>query len=317
MPFSEKTKLIVKKQAAFRCCRCHEIGIDVHHITPQSERATYEGNIDDIENAAPLCQNCHDRFGANPEKRKEIKQLRDWWYEIVVERYSGRYFDNDIEKLIDSRVEEKINEKLLVGNQKSLKKQDEMGIVYADIPKAHWAYSYIQHCYERRIFNPSAFFSPDKYLSRAELSEYMFKVAQYVGIITDFDITDAPRFDDVLENQWFYPYVSTLVKYGLLSGYKDMVGNLTGKFGPNDLVTNAQAVKVFINAGGVPNYTYPTAPFSDLVKDAWYMDYVSTAYNRSIIDGDMNGYFYPNDPIDRANTAKIIYGALNPRDRFK
>jgi hypothetical protein len=70
--------------AAFRCCRCHQIGVDIHHIIPQSQ-----GGTDLIDNAAPLCQNCHDRFGANPEKRKEIRQMRDWWYEIVKEKYYG------------------------------------------------------------------------------------------------------------------------------------------------------------------------------------------------------------------------------------
>ena len=84
MPFPEKTKLQVKKKSAFRCCRCHEIGIDVHHIIPESE-----GGPNSIDNAAPLCQNCHDRFGANPEKRKELIQMRDWWYEVVKEKYVG------------------------------------------------------------------------------------------------------------------------------------------------------------------------------------------------------------------------------------
>jgi HNH endonuclease len=97
MPFSEALKLQVKKMADFRCCRCREIGIDVHHIIPQAE-----GGSDDINNAAPLCQNCHDRFGANPEKRKEIRQMRDFWYELVQERH---YSDQ-------SRFE-KLNETLL------------------------------------------------------------------------------------------------------------------------------------------------------------------------------------------------------------
>src|SRR5262245_33993057 len=79
MPFSESLKVQVKKMAAFRCCRCHDIGVDIHHIIPQAH-----GGTDDIDNAAPLCQNCHDRFGANPEKRKEIRQMRDWWYEVVI-----------------------------------------------------------------------------------------------------------------------------------------------------------------------------------------------------------------------------------------
>ncbi len=90
MAFTENLKLKVKKMAAFRCCRCHEIGVDIHHIIPQAESGP-----DDIDNAAPLCQNCHDRFGANPEKRKEIKQMRDWWYETVKEKYG----DKDSEKL--------------------------------------------------------------------------------------------------------------------------------------------------------------------------------------------------------------------------
>jgi hypothetical protein len=84
MPFSEKLKLSVKKQAAFRCCRCHQIGVDIHHIIPQAV-----GGSDEADNAAPLCQNCHDRFGANPEKQKEIRQMRDWWYEIVKEKFGG------------------------------------------------------------------------------------------------------------------------------------------------------------------------------------------------------------------------------------
>src|SRR3989344_3198726 len=92
MAFSENLKLTVRKMAAFRCCRCHEIGVDIHHIIPQAE-----GGPDDIDNAAALCQNCHDRFGANPEKRKEIRQMRDWWYEVAKEKYG----DRDAEKLAE------------------------------------------------------------------------------------------------------------------------------------------------------------------------------------------------------------------------
>lgn len=84
MPFSEQIKVRVKESAAFRCCRCQHIGVDVHHILPQKD-----GGPDDIENAAPLCQSCHDQFGDNPSKRKEITQMRDWWYSRVKEKYQG------------------------------------------------------------------------------------------------------------------------------------------------------------------------------------------------------------------------------------
>jgi len=84
MAFSEKIKIEVKEKAAFRCCRClNNIGIDVHHIIPEKN-----GGTNDFENAAPLCQNCHDQFGDNPSKRKEIRQMRDWWYKIIEKKYS-------------------------------------------------------------------------------------------------------------------------------------------------------------------------------------------------------------------------------------
>jgi DNA repair exonuclease SbcCD ATPase subunit len=82
MAFSENLKLEVKHKAAFRCCRCNEIGIQVHHIVPQRDDGP-----DTIDNAAPLCPNCHDHYGGNPDKRKEIKQFRDRWYEVVLEKY--------------------------------------------------------------------------------------------------------------------------------------------------------------------------------------------------------------------------------------
>src|SRR5437016_1760860 len=51
---------------------------DWHRYSPHRPQA--QGGSDDIDNAAPLCQNCHARFGANPEKRTEIRLMRDWWY---------------------------------------------------------------------------------------------------------------------------------------------------------------------------------------------------------------------------------------------
>ena len=82
MAFSESVRNKVKEKSAFRCCRCHEIGIEVHHIVPSSK-----GGSDNIDNAAPLCPNCHSGFGENSIKRKEITQMRDWWYEVVAEKW--------------------------------------------------------------------------------------------------------------------------------------------------------------------------------------------------------------------------------------
>lgn len=85
MAFDEVLKKKVRKKAAFRCCRCQEIGVEVHHIIPQKEDGP-----DTEDNAAPLCPSCHTLVGDNPKKRKEIREMRDWWYEEAEKMFSAR-----------------------------------------------------------------------------------------------------------------------------------------------------------------------------------------------------------------------------------
>jgi len=82
--FSEAIKLEARRLAFFRCCYCHDQqGDDVHHLVPKEEGG--EGTID---NAIFLCVRCHSNHGHRPEKRAQLQQARDHWYEIVAERYA-------------------------------------------------------------------------------------------------------------------------------------------------------------------------------------------------------------------------------------
>ena len=78
MPFSESIKLKVKERAHYKCCLCRKHWVShVHHIKPESK-----GGPNTEENAAPLCANCHDLYGGNPDKRKFIRENRDFWYSL-------------------------------------------------------------------------------------------------------------------------------------------------------------------------------------------------------------------------------------------
>ena len=76
MAFSEQLKSKIRRRTNFRCCMCHKLDVQIHHIIPQAERGE-----DTEDNAAPLCPSCHDTYGANPQKRKLIREMRDDWYE--------------------------------------------------------------------------------------------------------------------------------------------------------------------------------------------------------------------------------------------
>jgi hypothetical protein len=99
MPFSEEIRIRVKKQADFTCCWCNnrDNKVDVHHIVPQAN-----GGPDTEDNAAPLCGSCHDKFGNNPDLRKEIKSRRDHWYEICQKRLEFVWSPNLHVPLLDS-----------------------------------------------------------------------------------------------------------------------------------------------------------------------------------------------------------------------
>lgn len=92
MPFSESVKLEVRRRAQLKCCICRDIGVEIHHIIPQAN-----GGEDTVENAAPLCPSCHEKYGDNPKKRKFIREAREVWYE-----YCGfQTAQQDLPKLLE------------------------------------------------------------------------------------------------------------------------------------------------------------------------------------------------------------------------
>jgi hypothetical protein len=97
MPFSEALKLRVKRRAHFSCCLCHALGVEVHHVIPEAE-----GGPDTENNAAPLCPSCHETYGANPQKRKFIRESREFWFEVCEKRFAS---DADRLKRIENLVE--------------------------------------------------------------------------------------------------------------------------------------------------------------------------------------------------------------------
>lgn len=91
MPFSNRIKLEAKRRSAFRCCICYRFFVEVHHIVPQAE-----GGADTLDNAAALCSECHDLFGGNPEKRAQLREMRDLWWNTMEERARNLTRDDDM-----------------------------------------------------------------------------------------------------------------------------------------------------------------------------------------------------------------------------
>jgi hypothetical protein len=118
MAFNPQIIKEVQEKAAFKCCRCQNIGIEIHHIIPQKD-----SGLDTLENAAPLCPNCHAWFGDNTAKRKEITHMRDWWYRMVERNYPSENVNYALLSEINKKVEALTTnqEKSLISLKETLK----------------------------------------------------------------------------------------------------------------------------------------------------------------------------------------------------
>ena len=76
--FPETVKGKAREASGGVCCFCHrEIIMEFHHINPDLSK---EKGLNQYENCAPLCKNCHSIYGDNSTKRKMLKEERNRWY---------------------------------------------------------------------------------------------------------------------------------------------------------------------------------------------------------------------------------------------
>lgn len=97
-PFTPSTIEKVRIAAGFKCCICRANPcFHTHHLDPAA------GN--GFDNAAPLCELCHSRYGNDPYKQKFIRQARDDWYNHNEETCSIRKKEFELNREILEKLE--------------------------------------------------------------------------------------------------------------------------------------------------------------------------------------------------------------------
>lgn len=182
---------------------------------------------------------------------------------------------------------------------------------FKDVPSSAWYYADVEALVQNGIINASTQnYRPTDNLNRAEMAKL---------IVEAFDLpletSEIETFVDVKKDQWYFNYIETVAANGIAIGYLDSNGNLNNLFGPNDPITREQAAKMIVLGANMELSADCTPIFTDLHPENWSYDYVSTLYNNSVIAGYTDGSFKPENNINRAETAKIIRGAMNPKTR--
>ncbi|MWV43923.1 DUF2252 domain-containing protein [Paenibacillus sp. HJL G12] len=174
---------------------------------------------------------------------------------------------------------------------------------FADITK-HWAKSEIELLAGKRIVQGTSAeaFSPDKVMSRAELTSLFTK-----AFALQEDQASA-GFSDVAAAAWYAGAIGAASKAGIVTGFPG------GEFKPSEALTREQMAVMMVKAAelaGKPLQRLSGAGAAVPFKDADRISgYAQTAVNlcreAGIIRGNPDGSFSPAAPVTRAEAAVMI-----------
>jgi plastocyanin len=110
-------------------------------------------------------------------------------------------------------------------------------------------------------------------------------------------------FIDVPSGVWFSSYVAAAVELGIVSGYTDQYGNSTGRFGPQNTVTIAEALKIALESAGYDKNM-------GVGYGHWAAQYLSIAVGEHFAV-TQNGQINLDRPASRAEVASLIRDAFH------
>lgn len=171
---------------------------------------------------------------------------------------------------------------------------------FTDINNIEWAKESINELLKLGVISESedGLFNPNDNITR---EQFVKLVVEALGLT---DETAKTTLSDVDENAWFYKYISSAEKCGVVMGSD-------GKFGIGENVTRedmAVIIKRAMELKGIDFSNKAGGAFSD---DDVISDYAKTAVyglkEFNIINGTGNNQFTPKGNATRAQAAKMIY----------
>lgn len=110
----------------------------------------------------------------------------------------------------------------------------------------------------------------------------------------------AAQFDDIAGDEWYAHAVGFVSDRNYFNGVSDY------EFAPNESMTRGMFVTVLGRFANVDRSEYTRDSFRDVEFDDWYYTYVTWASENGITDGYPDGYFYPDEPVNREQIAVMI-----------
>ena len=177
--------------------------------------------------------------------------------------------------------------------------------IFSDLSKAEWAKESINALYKKGIVSG---ISENEFAPLGEVTREQFaKMA--VTACDLYSPYESCGFEDVLREAWYYPYVASAVKAGIVYGTEE---NL---FGTGSRITREDMAVMAYRAAKKAGYINLSAPIGEnFADDNEISDYAKEAVYllkaNNIMSGKENNRFEAKAYATRAEAARIIYGML-------
>ena len=173
---------------------------------------------------------------------------------------------------------------------------------YSDISGYDWAREAIHALSDKNILSGygDKTFLPGKNMTREEFVKVLVLAT---GV---YDSAAMCSFDDVAKDEWYYQYIASAVKAGLVNGVsKD-------SFGVGSVITRQDMAVMICRGADIKGISLADSGAQLAFTDAdsisdYALPSVTALCNAGIIDGMGDGSFAPAGSLTRAQAAKVIY----------
>lgn len=174
---------------------------------------------------------------------------------------------------------------------------------FSDISAVNWAKGSIEALAAREIVNGvgDSVFAPNNKVTRAEF------IKMIIGAFDLGDESAVSSFKDVKSGEWYYPFIASAQKLGIVNGYED------GTFGVGKEISRQEMAAIAYRAAAMANVKLvqkvEAVEFIDRNEIQQYSLKAITAMQQAgIINGMEGNRFAPVNSSTRAEAAKIVYG---------
>jgi len=176
---------------------------------------------------------------------------------------------------------------------------------FRDLDGFWWAESAIEDLYERGVVDGKSYYYyyPGDNVTRAEFLKMILRGADID--IEDYEDEDED-FRDVSSSAWYHDYVLAGLALDVIDDDK--------YFNPNSSINRAEAVTMLVRLEDELNdidLDDENTGFWDVNRWDWFAEYVAYAEDEDVVNGYGNGYFGPDNNLNRAEAAVMVDNAYD------